>query len=86
MCYDADMKRITVVFSDELARLIELEARRSNRSAAQVIREAVASHLRGEGKEPKRLPFAALGRSGRHDTAREAEAILEREWGDAGRR
>lgn len=80
------MKRTTVVLPDDLANLLELEARRSNRSAAEIVREALASHLRGEGTQPKRLPFAALGRSGRHDTSREAEAILEREWGHAGRR
>lgn len=80
------MKRTTVVLPDDLARLLELEASRSNRSAAEIVRDAVASYLRGDAAQPKRLPFAALGRSGRHDTAREAEAIIEREWGDAGRR
>ncbi|MBI2864494.1 MAG: CopG family transcriptional regulator [Chloroflexi bacterium] len=78
------MKRTTVVIPDDLASLLDLERRRSNRSVAEIIREALARYLEGEGMEPRRLPFAALGRSGHHDTAREAEAILEREWGNAG--
>ncbi|MDO8673950.1 MAG: CopG family transcriptional regulator [Dehalococcoidia bacterium] len=75
------MKRTTVVIPDNLANLLDLEHRRSNRSVAMIIREALVSYLEGEGAQTRRLPFAALGRSGHHDTAREAEAILEREWG-----
>ncbi len=78
------MKRTTVVIPDDLANLRDLERRRSNGSIAEIIREALVSYLGGEGMQPRRLPFAALGRSGHHDTAREAEAILEREWGHAG--
>jgi hypothetical protein len=79
------MKRTTIMLPDDLAKLLELEARRSNRSSAEIVREALASHLRGEGAQLKRLPFASLGRSGQRDTAREAEAILDREWGHASR-
>lgn len=86
VCYDADMKRTTIVLPDDLAELLEIEARRTNRSIAEIVRKALASHLRGEVAQPKRLPFAALGRSGHRNTAREAEAILEREWGHVGRR
>lgn len=80
------MKRTTVVLSEELAALLDLERSRRNLSAAEIIREALAAYLKGEGAQPRRLRFAALGRSGHHDTAREAEAILAREWGCAGRR
>lgn len=80
------MKRTTVVIPNDLASLLDLERRRSNRSTAEVIRAALASYLGGEGTQAKPLPFASLGRSGRCDTAREAETILEREWGRAGDR
>lgn len=80
------MKRTTVMLPDDLANLLELEGRRSNRSTAQIVRQALASYLRGEIVQPKRLPFVALGRSGLRKTATEAEDILAREWGDAGRR
>lgn len=85
-CYDACMKRTTVVLPDDLVNLLELERRRSNRSTAGIIREALASYLLGEEMQAKGVPFAALGRSGQRNTAREAEDILEREWGAAGRR
>ena len=80
------MKRTTVMIPEDLANLLELERRRSNRSTARIVREALASYLRAEGMEPKRLPFASLGRSGQRHTAREAEDILAREWGDASSR
>ncbi len=80
------MKRTTIMIPEDLANLLELERRRSNRSTARIVREALASYLRADGMEPKRLPFAALGRSGYRHIAREAEEILPREWGDAGNR
>jgi len=77
------MKRTTVVLPDDLANLLELERRRRNLSTAEVIREALASYLRGGRGERKKLAIASLGRSGRRDTARLAEEILAREWGSA---
>lgn len=79
------MKRTTVVLPDDLAALLDLERRRRDVSTATIIREALTAYLRGDGAWPTRLPFVALGRSGFQDTAREAEAILAREWVDAGR-
>ena len=80
------MKRTTVTLTDALAEALDREARRSRVSASQVTRDALAAHLglSGEGLRP--IPFAALGASGKRHTARDAESILEREWGDARRR
>ncbi len=74
------MKRTTVMLPEDLAALLEMERQRRNLSTAEVIREALAAYLRGENAQRKRLRFAALGRSGHRDTAREAESILAREW------
>lgn len=79
------MKRTTVVLPDELAELLALERRRRNLSTAEIVRQALAAYLRGEGAQPKRLRFVGLGRSGCHDTAQRAEEILAQEWGRAGR-
>ena len=84
-CYDADMKRTTVVLPDDLHVLLERERRRRDVSAAAIIREALAAYL-GVSDQPRRLLFAALGRSGYHDTARRAKEILREEWGRADRR
>lgn len=71
------MKRTTIVLTDELAALIEAERRRRGSSAAAIVREALVGYF---DDRPKVLAIAALGRSGHHHTARDAEAILAREW------
>ena len=78
------MKRITVVLPDELHMLLQQERRRRDVSTAAVVREALEAYL-GRNGQPRRLPFAALGRSGYHDIGRRAKEILREEWGRAGR-
>jgi len=78
-------ERITVSLPEELAALVAREARRRGASVSGFVREALEAYVR---EEPARreLPFVGLGRSGRRHTARDAEEILRREWGDAGDR
>jgi hypothetical protein len=71
------MKRTTIVLTDELAALLERERRRRGVSAAAVVRDALDAYF---GGRPKTLAIAALGRSGQRHIARDAEAILAREW------
>ena len=77
------MKRTTIALPDELAALLEQEQRRRAVPAATIIREALTAYLPRRGSASEQLPFVGIGRSGAHDTAREAEAILAREWGRA---
>lgn len=79
------MTRTTISLPDDLATLLAREARRRETSVSDVVRQAIASFL-GESGERRSLPFAALGRSGRRHTARDAEKILTAEWGHARRR
>ena len=79
------MSRTTVSLPDELATLLAREARRHETSVSAIVRRAVESYL-GASSDRLELPFAALGRSGRRHTAREAEKILTAEWGHARRR
>lgn len=79
------MIRTTVSLPDDLATLLAREARRRETSVSDVVRRAVESFL-GVSGERHELPFAALGRSGRRHTARDAEKILAAEWGHARRR
>ena len=83
------MKRTTVSLPEELAQLLELEAKRRNVSVSEVVRQALQAHLgsastASPGK--RRVTFAGLGRSGKKHTARNAEKILAAEWGSARRR
>lgn len=74
------MKRTTITLPDELAVAVAREARRRRLSVSQIAREALATYLGLDGGEPRQLPFAALGSSGHHATAREFEDILAAEW------
>jgi Arc/MetJ-type ribon-helix-helix transcriptional regulator len=74
------MKRITISLPDELAVLVEREARRRRMSVSEVARRALAEHLGLADGARRRLPFAALGRSGHTDTADRMEEILAEEW------
>ncbi len=79
------MKRTTISLPDELADALERESRRRDEPVSAVVREALAGYLGfAPAGERREIPFAAVGRSGRRTTARDMEALLEREWrGDA---
>lgn len=75
------MRRTTISLPDELAAALEREARRRSTSASGIARDALAAYLGIGGPDDRReLPFAALGRSGHTDTAREMEELLARDW------
>lgn len=79
------MKRVTTSLPEEMAQALVREARRRNVSASAIARDALARHLGMTGDEPRELPFAAVGRSGQRNTAREMERLTAREWDDPAR-
>jgi hypothetical protein len=79
------MRRTTISLPDPLALLLAREAKRLDAPVSEVVRQALVRHLGVE--DPDRgLGFIAIGRSGSRRTARNAEAILAREWRVARRR
>ena len=74
------MRRTTILLEDDLADQLEYERRRRNQSTASIVREALTEYLAGGKPRQRRLGFAALGRSGRHDTSEKIDEILAREW------
>jgi hypothetical protein len=74
--------RITISIARDTTALLEREAIRQGVSVSEVVRRAVARVYQLDPKSQRRLGFAALGRSGMKDTARNADAILAREWSD----
>jgi Arc/MetJ-type ribon-helix-helix transcriptional regulator len=75
------MKRTTISLPDDLAQALGREAQRRHASASEVTREALTEHLGlGPGRPPRKLKFAAVGRSGVGNTARDMEALLDEEW------
>ena len=79
------MKRTTITLPDDLAAVLAREAQRRDLSVSAIVRAALLEHFSLSGGR-KKLTFVALGRSGARKTARNAEAILAKEWGRARRR
>lgn len=73
------MKRTTVSLPEDLAGALEREARRRRVPVSRVVREGLEAHL-GRSAVKREIPFAAVGRSGQRDTARNVDRILEAEW------
>jgi hypothetical protein len=70
------MKRTTIYLEPELEVLLKLETQRRGKSMAELIREALRSHLRaGTGKHP---PGGGAFASGRRDTASKLDERLEK--------
>ena len=72
------MKRITISLPEELGSAVEREAHRRRVPVSQVIRERLEA--KWETGSKRKIPFAAVGRSGTHDTARRVDEILAQEW------
>jgi hypothetical protein len=79
------MTRTTISLPDGLAAVLAREAKRLDSSVSEIVRQAIARHL-GVGDFVQGPGFIAIGRSGKRRTARNAEAILAREWRGARRR
>lgn len=75
--------RTTITLPDDLARDVKREAQRRHVSISNVAREALREHIDAVAGKP--VAFIGIGSSGSRDTARRAEEILAREWGDARR-
>jgi Arc/MetJ-type ribon-helix-helix transcriptional regulator len=75
------MKRTTISLPEDLAGIVEREARRRRTSVSEVVRTALESHF--ELDKPRELPFANLFSSDQpHNNAANLEEILAKEWAD----
>lgn len=74
------MKRTTISLPDELARVVEDEAKRRGTSVSEVFRRSVRDTLLGSG--PRTLPFEALFDDPGMPSAAEIETELDRTWSD----
>ena len=73
------MKRTTIFIGEELEAELQALARRQQRSAAAVVREAIDRHVKAAKAAPiEELGFFGAGRSGRHDVAERHEELLFR--------
>jgi hypothetical protein len=74
------MKRTTITLPDDLAVVLEREARRRQTSVSEVARQALIAHLGLADAPKRRLPFVGLGASGHTDTTERLDEILAEEW------
>lgn len=74
------MKRTTVTLPVEMVEALGRAARRGHTSVSEVVRRMLAAQLGLIAAGERPLPFANLGRSGQRHVARDAEAILAKEW------
>lgn len=70
------MKRTTIFVPDPLERDLQLYARRERRSAASVVRDAIAEYLLARRSDAPLPSFAGAFDSGRADTAERHEEIV----------
>lgn len=75
------MKRTTIFIDEPVERDLKALAAADGRSAAALVREAIAEYLARRGRRHAELGFLAAGRSGRSDTAEKHEELLWRESG-----
>lgn len=72
---DEVSERTSITLPASLANRLTYEARRTGRSASAVVRDALTSYF--TDATPASLPsFVAIARSGRTDTAEQAEEII----------
>jgi len=73
------MKRTTIFAEEDV--LLELKhlAKAQNRTAAEVVRDALQAYIHAHRPKRKRLSFYAMGAFGETDVAERAEEILARE-------
>ena len=74
------MTRTTIILPTELANLAKREARRRETSFSEIVRRSLVVQLGVDPKRPRKLSFTGIGKSGQHHVARDADAILKREW------
>ena len=73
------MKRTTIVLTDDIALVLEREAKRQGTSVSEAARRALIAHF-GLEEGKRHLPFVAIGASGDGDTAETTEELLAEEW------
>ena len=76
------MKRITIALSDELAELVEREARRQSASVSEVIRRLLSQALVGTEEGPRKIPWAGIVNNPSLVHGKDIDEKLDRDWGD----
>jgi hypothetical protein len=76
------MKRTTITLPEDLAELLDAEARRRDTSVSEVVRQCIVISLTGAPDRPRALPFAALFDDPEMVPAERMDELLKAKWPD----
>lgn len=76
------MKRATITLPDELAELVDSEARRRQTSVSEVIRGYIIQGMTGSVEKPRKIPFAGLFNDPAMPPADRLDEVLAKGWVD----
>ena len=76
------MKRTTVTIPDDLAEILDVEARRRQTSVSEVVRQCIVIGLTGSPEKPRAIPFAALFNDPGMVPAERMDEHLKATWAD----
>ena len=76
------MKRATITLPDDLADLVDREARRRQTSFSEVIRQFILQGLAGSEAKPREIPWAGLFHDPDMVPAERLDEELARHWAD----
>lgn len=76
------MKRATITLPDELAELVDREARRRQTSFSEVVRQYIVLGLSGSEEKPREIPWAGLFQDPDMIPAERMDEELAARWAD----
>jgi Arc/MetJ-type ribon-helix-helix transcriptional regulator len=76
------MKRTTINLPDEVAELVNLEARRRHTSFSEVVRQLVLKSLSAPSERPREIPWAGLYSDPDTLPAERLDEALSERWAD----
>ncbi|HEX2163226.1 MAG TPA: ribbon-helix-helix protein, CopG family, partial [Thermoanaerobaculia bacterium] len=72
----------TVTLTEDLAELLDDEARRRRTSVSAVVRQLLTEGLVGSAERPREIPWAGIVDDPGGAPARDLDEVLAREWAD----
>jgi hypothetical protein len=76
------MRRTTITLPDDLAELVDSEARRQHTSVSDVIRQYIVKSLTGSPEKPREIPFAGLFDDPNMVPGERLDEALSSQWAD----
>lgn len=74
------MKRATITLPDDLAKLVDSEARRRQTSFSEVVRLYLVQGLMGSSEKPRKIPWAGMVDDPEMVPAERIEEFLNESW------